>query len=165
LFLLCRAGVWVTLFVYLPYRITVVVGQFPALSFPALLLCIKLCGMYRRLSTVGHVSRKGSNEPDTAPALPPSPAHSIRSSMTLYDQGDCISTERMSTTREEPVEFESEAPIVVELPKPRRPKGHYRLNDFIMQRTLGTGSFGRVHLGMLLSSTRSGTHTTLCSTK
>jgi len=123
--------------------------------------------MYRRPSTVGHVNRKGSDEPATAPALPPSPVHSIRSSMTLYDHGDYISTERISTTRvrEEPVEFESETPIVVELPKPRRPKGHYRLKDFIMQRTLGTGSFGRVHLGMLLFSSRSDTHATLCSAK
>jgi serine/threonine protein kinase len=30
----------------------------------------------------------------------------------------------------------------------RRPKGVYRLTDFIIQRTLGTGSFGRVHLGL-----------------
>ncbi|KAF9005800.1 kinase-like protein [Hymenopellis radicata] len=29
---------------------------------------------------------------------------------------------------------------------PARPKGTYRLTDFIIQRTLGTGSFGRVHL-------------------
>ncbi|KAF9463591.1 kinase-like domain-containing protein [Collybia nuda] len=28
----------------------------------------------------------------------------------------------------------------------KRPKGTYRLSDFIVQRTLGTGSFGRVHL-------------------
>lgn len=30
-----------------------------------------------------------------------------------------------------------------------RAKGIYRLTDFIVQRTLGTGSFGRVHLGTL----------------
>lgn len=30
----------------------------------------------------------------------------------------------------------------------RQPRGMYRLSDFIIQRTLGTGSFGRVHLGM-----------------
>lgn len=30
--------------------------------------------------------------------------------------------------------------------KTQRPKGTYRLSDFIIQRTLGTGSFGRVHL-------------------
>ncbi|KAG1793742.1 kinase-like domain-containing protein, partial [Suillus subaureus] len=28
----------------------------------------------------------------------------------------------------------------------RGPKASYRLTDFIIQRTLGTGSFGRVHL-------------------
>jgi protein kinase A len=29
-----------------------------------------------------------------------------------------------------------------------RPAGSYRLSDFIIHRTLGTGSFGRVHLGI-----------------
>lgn len=35
------------------------------------------------------------------------------------------------------------------LPRPQvqRPKGTYRLTDFLILRTLGTGSFGRVHLG------------------
>ena len=32
-------------------------------------------------------------------------------------------------------------------PYQRRTKGTYRLSDFYFQRTLGTGSFGRVHLG------------------
>lgn len=62
-----------------------------------------------------------------------------------------MSTERTSssTPKEEPMEMQvEEPPTVVERPKPRRPKGHYRLTDFIIQRTLGTGSFGRVHLGM-----------------
>lgn len=35
----------------------------------------------------------------------------------------------------------------------RRPKAVYRLSDFIIQRTLGTGSFGRVHLGRFSAST------------
>jgi protein kinase A len=35
----------------------------------------------------------------------------------------------------------------------KRNKGQYRLSDFIIQRTLGTGSFGRVHLGQSLSIT------------
>lgn len=30
-----------------------------------------------------------------------------------------------------------------------RPKATYRLTDFIIHQTLGTGSFGRVHLGAL----------------
>lgn len=47
---------------------------------------------------------------------------------------------------------------IPEVPPPvarviKRPKGTYRLTDFIIQRTLGTGSFGRVHLGEF---TRSG---------
>jgi hypothetical protein len=33
----------------------------------------------------------------------------------------------------------------------RRPRGVYRLSDFIIQRTLGTGSFGRVHLGSFVA--------------
>ncbi len=71
--------------------------------------------------------------------------------MTLYEQGDCIPTEGTSSSKRksEPMEMQvEETPEVVERPKPRRPKGHYRLTDFIIQRTLGTGSFGRVHLGM-----------------
>lgn len=36
-----------------------------------------------------------------------------------------------------------------------RPKGSYRLADFIIQRTLGTGSFGRVHLGKLCQTSLS----------
>jgi hypothetical protein len=34
----------------------------------------------------------------------------------------------------------------------RRPTGSYRLSDFIIHRTLGTGSFGRVHLGVYAST-------------
>lgn len=50
------------------------------------------------------------------------------------------------------MQVEETTPEVVERPKPRRPKGHYRLTDFIIQRTLGTGSFGRVHLGVFVYS-------------
>jgi hypothetical protein len=116
-------------------------------------------GMARRFSAVGQQIHKATAEPDIASALPPSPpasAHSIRSSVTLYEYGEYISTERISATslKEEPMETQvEESPMQVEqlpVPKPRRPKGHYRLTDFIIQRTLGTGSFGRVHLGMWL---------------
>jgi hypothetical protein len=31
----------------------------------------------------------------------------------------------------------------------QRPRGTYKLTDFIIHRTLGTGSFGRVHLGII----------------
>ena len=43
---------------------------------------------------------------------------------------------------------EAEEPQV-QLPVSQRPKGRYSLSDFIIHRTLGTGSFGRVHLGVL----------------
>jgi hypothetical protein len=33
-----------------------------------------------------------------------------------------------------------------------RTRGRYKLDDFIIQRTLGTGSFGRVHLGKIISA-------------
>lgn len=39
-------------------------------------------------------------------------------------------------------------------PQPRRQTGSYRLSDFIIHRTLGTGSFGRVHLGAFAHTTR-----------
>jgi len=147
-------SLWVSLFVPLAISDHGNNRTIAASHCPFCFTSVELLGMYRRrLSTVGHISQKSNIEPDIASVLPPSPsasAHSIRSSMTLYEHGDCIPTERISMTRvrEETVESKSEAPIVVELPKPRRPKGHYRLSDFIMQRTLGTGSFGRVHLGM-----------------
>lgn len=41
--------------------------------------------------------------------------------------------------------------VEVRLPASQRPKGRYSLNDFSLMRTVGTGSFGRVHLGELTS--------------
>ncbi|KAF8661468.1 hypothetical protein AX16_001305 [Volvariella volvacea WC 439] len=45
-----------------------------------------------------------------------------------------------------PEEQEQPQQPAVQRVLPRRPKGSYRLTDFIIERTLGTGSFGRVHL-------------------
>ncbi|KAG6872517.1 hypothetical protein C0995_009207 [Termitomyces sp. Mi166 len=77
--------------------------------------------------------------------------HSSSSVASQFDYRGSISTTRTSISgwsgkREgsmESVEEESEAlgQRVV-----KRPTGSYRLSDFIVQRTLGTGSFGRVHL-------------------
>ena len=36
----------------------------------------------------------------------------------------------------------------------RRPKATYSIQDFVIHRTLGTGSFGRVHLGNIMSLCR-----------
>ena len=51
---------------------------------------------------------------------------------------------RLSSTAS--LDFE-EPESEVRLPVSQRPKGHYSLSDFYIHRTLGTGSFGRVHLG------------------
>lgn len=61
------------------------------------------------------------------------------------------------------VDVQSEPVVPLQV---RRPTGTYRLSDFIIQRTLGTGSFGRVHLG---ASARllnlASPHVILCSAK
>lgn len=62
----------------------------------------------------------------------------------IYDHRGSISTDRTSASMEE---SEENVPTT-RVRNPIRAKGIYRLSDFIIQRTLGTGSFGRVHLGM-----------------
>lgn len=54
--------------------------------------------------------------------------------------------DKMQETGDESQDYDVE----VRLPVSRRPKGRYSLNDFTLMRTVGTGSFGRVHLGMIL---------------
>lgn len=81
----------------------------------------------------------------------PSPAQfSSASTLSHFDHRGSISTERTSLSE---WSKRSNSLDVMEAEKPvqrvlRRPKGTYRLTDFIIQRTLGTGSFGRVHLGL-----------------
>ena len=60
-----------------------------------------------------------------------------------------MSTERTSVSawsgkHDEAMDVDSAPTVPAEM---RRPTGSYRLADFIIHRTLGTGSFGRVHLG------------------
>jgi serine/threonine protein kinase len=61
---------------------------------------------------------------------------------------------RTSTSMRDSLDYvddvEEEEPRV-QLPVSQRPKGRYGLTDFIIHRTLGTGSFGRVHLGACLT--------------
>lgn len=83
----------------------------------------------------------------TASAQPESSAYAV----LQYDHRGSISTARTSASLDDA----DAGMMAIELQrflKPSRPKGTYRLHDFIIQRTLGTGSFGRVHLGMLLLS-------------
>ena len=60
----------------------------------------------------------------------------------VYDYRSSMSTERTLASQDTLEVVETRR---VRLPQ--RPRGTYRLSDFIIQRTLGTGSFGRVHLG------------------
>jgi len=85
-------------------------------------------------------------QPDE-PAVPlPSPSTSSHiSTPSMYDYRGSISTDRTSASQDGAYAGGE----IVEMTRDRRPqrqKGTYRLSDFIIQRTLGTGSFGRVHL-------------------
>ena len=62
----------------------------------------------------------------------------------MPDYRGSISTARTSASQDDTEEIVETRRVRL----PQRPKGTYRLSDFIIQRTLGTGSFGRVHLGM-----------------
>lgn len=67
------------------------------------------------------------------------------------DHRGSISTQRTSESSKRGESVDETRPIDDSLfPYQRRAKGTYKLPDFLFQRTLGTGSFGRVHLGRLL---------------
>ncbi|KAH9965426.1 kinase-like domain-containing protein [Russula dissimulans] len=57
-----------------------------------------------------------------------------------------ISTQRTSESSKRGESVDDARPVDDSFPYQRRAKGTYRLSDFYFQRTLGTGSFGRVHL-------------------
>ena len=99
-----------------------------------------------------HLGHHKSFEQIPEQIVPPSPssAQSISASLlSQYDHRGSISTQRTSASEwskrgdsMDIAETENLERVV------RQPRGMYRLSDFIIQRTLGTGSFGRVHLGM-----------------
>lgn len=79
-----------------------------------------------------------------------SSSSSSAASTLSYEPRGSISTQRTSVHTQDWVKEQSEIqPMQTEELQVRRSKGSYRLSDFIIQRTLGTGSFGRVHLGEL----------------
>ncbi|KAG2159174.1 kinase-like domain-containing protein [Suillus bovinus] len=87
-------------------------------------------------------SQEQSSQPELANLPYSSMSHSI--SVVADCHRGSISTQRTSSsewTQENNVEAK-----MFPLPRVSRPKASYRLSDFIIQRTLGTGSFGRVHL-------------------
>ena len=103
--------------------------------------------MIKRMASKLHLRTNKSSSSSSA-------ASSAYTQSTLsLEQRASISTER--TSLHEWVKSQSEVlqqqqrPMQVDdvAVQERRQKGSYRLSDFIIQRTLGTGSFGRVHLG------------------
>jgi protein kinase A len=105
--------------------------------------------MIRRMTDkLGHLTH-GHQKPHHQPiqGLPlPVPTH------THIEHRGSISTQRTSESSKRGESVDETRPQDESLfPYQRRPKGTYRLSDFYFQRTLGTGSFGRVHLGMLPS--------------
>ncbi|KAJ7125300.1 kinase-like protein [Mycena epipterygia] len=114
--------------------------------------------MADRLGHLGHSSLHKLDESDPLHSLgSPTSTQSTVSylSHSSYDHRGSISTQAtsMSEWSSDKRGFSVESEMdVVEEERPlgpkliRRPRGVYRLSDFIIQRTLGTGSFGRVHL-------------------
>ncbi|KAH7925304.1 kinase-like protein [Leucogyrophana mollusca] len=105
--------------------------------------------MIRRMADkFGHLGQsKQSNIPGGLQSSPPSSMPSISLiTPSEYHRGS-ISTERTSSSEWSKRGDSFEVAETPALPRAsHRPKASYRLTDFIIQRTLGTGSFGRVHL-------------------
>jgi len=131
--------------------------------------------MIKRMTTklhLGHTKLDDSEQSQSQlPPLPspasPSSAQSLSTSFySQYDQRGSISTERTSASewsannayaamkRDDAMDYTSDLACIDEnstaphrkIKLVRRERGTYRLSDFIIHRTLGTGSFGRVHL-------------------
>jgi protein kinase A len=95
------------------------------------------------LSMPSHVMKS----PMPLPAFPLSPAASSihRSSLSSIDEV----VEATPTAEDQP--YRIAHPELLPDPQSQRAYASYCMADFIMHRTLGTGSFGRVHLGTSIS--------------
>ncbi|KAJ7286987.1 kinase-like domain-containing protein [Mycena rebaudengoi] len=116
--------------------------------------------MIRRMADrLGHLGQSSSSlHRAEDPGDPHSPVSSLSAvsylSHSSYDHRGSISTQATSMSEwggdKRALCVDSDMDVLDERPQRpklvRRPKGVYRLTDFIIQRTLGTGSFGRVHL-------------------
>ncbi|KAJ7658537.1 kinase-like domain-containing protein [Mycena rosella] len=120
--------------------------------------------MADRLGHIGHSSQLRDYPDALHPLSSPTSSQSAVSSylsQSSYDHRGSISTQATSMSewssagtdnKRGGFSMDSDMDIIEEdrsLTRPklvRRPRGVYRLSDFIIQRTLGTGSFGRVHL-------------------
>ena len=121
--------------------------------FPALTTCTNLSGrvilttMLKKMThrfTHFHASQKPRSNQLDQPQLPAALPY-------FTEHRASISTQRTSLSEWSKREdsMESTRPILQ-----RRPKATYSIQDFVIHRTLGTGSFGRVHLGKTLVSYR-----------
>jgi protein kinase A len=104
--------------------------------------------MLKRMTSKLHI---GASSKSSVHSLPPPPENTYVNS-TLYHRGS-ISTQRTSESDWSKRGDSLDAIDSADYYQPAvqstisRPKGTYKLNDFDLRRTLGTGSFGRVHLG------------------
>ncbi|KAI0764399.1 hypothetical protein BD413DRAFT_193770 [Trametes elegans] len=101
--------------------------------------------MIRKMASKLHLGH--ARAADSSASSAASSYTSAQSALSLaHDHRGSISTQR--TSLHEWVKTQSEQPLQpdAEPIEARRSRGSYRLTDFIIQRTLGTGSFGRVHL-------------------
>ncbi|KAF6761125.1 AGC/PKA protein kinase [Ephemerocybe angulata] len=119
--------------------------------------------MIKRMASkiTAHIGGHHYHQGKTVGLPPPSPAASntsysdstgvstgIPAGAPVYEHRESISTERTSASVGDAGSQMDITPVQGPrfVRKTQRPKGSYRLSDFIIQRTLGTGSFGRVHL-------------------
>lgn len=88
---------------------------------------------------------------------PPTPTDSLATTLSVaHTHRPSISTQRTSLSEAESskqaLHSDYDRDVAMNdasppFPWPKRDKGRYRYVDFTFERTLGTGSFGRVHLG------------------
>ncbi|KAG6885040.1 hypothetical protein C0993_006367 [Termitomyces sp. T159_Od127] len=110
--------------------------------------------MAGKFGPLGHhriIEESASDHEKQHPRTPISSLHSSSSAASRSDFRASISTARTSISgwsdkREGGLESAKEEPKMLAQGTVKRHTGSYRLTDFIVQRTLGTGSFGRVHL-------------------
>lgn len=106
--------------------------------------------MIRRMTDkLGHLTH-GHPKPPQQQQLPQSIQHLPLPVTTLshLEHRGSVSTQRTSESSKRGESVDDTRPMDESaFPYQRRQKGTYRLSDFYFQRTLGTGSFGRVHLG------------------
>ncbi|KAJ8589626.1 kinase-like protein [Rhizopogon salebrosus TDB-379] len=107
--------------------------------------------MTDRIGHFGHPKQSSDSSPRGLGSLPYTPSPAIDISIAADYHRGSISTARTSSSEwsKRGDSFEAEPLPPPSLPRvSSRPKASYRLSDFMILRTLGTGSFGRVHLVM-----------------